>query len=717
MREWLVDLVGEGMAPAATLVLSAAIVLLLVFSVIWVAKRALGGQFGQRAKGRGPRLAVMDITAIDPKRKLVLVRRDEVEHLILIGGQNDIVIEANILRVASGARPARTEPSFRPDDAAPVDRRPAVAAAPSQQRPAPTPPAAQGPRPAANGAPRAKDVVQTSPLARPLPRAPSTPEISAPAPVVVDPDSRVEPVAATLPPQPAPEAPTAPPQRREPAFSDSPSSRQKAEPASPVKDEEPQQGADRATVADRAPDTAAPFPVVTEAPAGGPSSPVPDRKPAAEAPRSPADIVKNTAEAPAVVTTGRIVTAETPRPAPPRYVPVDRTGPPSQQIVTRTPVTTASGLVGNGEPPVQRVSVTGRDPSGGGMTGGSVNTPVAEPVAPAVQSMAAPADSGAFAAPPSPTRQDVPASRPVTAPRPAASTSAPDPSGERDRPQPAASAETQPENPRSNPPKMREMAPRTGEPASGLIGAAERQRELIRARPTPTMRPPAETTPAGPDLTRTAGVQVPLPPGSVPDTASGARAAPEVAPPEKKPLEVRSFAASIQAGGRVTQGAPTPVDRTPSSVQPPDRSPADEPTPAAAPRRPLVEPAAPVASSPVAPVASAPAARVAAEPAKGNDGADDDFAGLEDFLSAELDFGLDDVHWNDEPEGAAPEVRVDEPKSTTDSKPADSKPADSKSADSEAESEAKKPRALTLEEEMERLLGDFNFETSDRGRR
>jgi flagellar protein FliO/FliZ len=43
-----------------------------------------------------PRLAVMEQASVDGKRKLVLIRRDDVEHLIMTGGPVDVVIETGI---------------------------------------------------------------------------------------------------------------------------------------------------------------------------------------------------------------------------------------------------------------------------------------------------------------------------------------------------------------------------------------------------------------------------------------------------------------------------------------------------------------------------------------------------------------------------------------------------------------------------------------------
>src|SRR6201995_4034507 len=63
-------------------------------------------------RGRQPRLAVIDAASVDGRRRLVLVRRDNVEHLLLIGGPTDIVVEPNIVRATPGRaqvppRPAR----------------------------------------------------------------------------------------------------------------------------------------------------------------------------------------------------------------------------------------------------------------------------------------------------------------------------------------------------------------------------------------------------------------------------------------------------------------------------------------------------------------------------------------------------------------------------------------------------------------------------------
>src|SRR5215475_7698020 len=54
---------------------------------------SLGGWFGPRPE---PRLSISEQTTVDSRRKLVLVRRDDVEHLIMTGGPVDVVIETGI---------------------------------------------------------------------------------------------------------------------------------------------------------------------------------------------------------------------------------------------------------------------------------------------------------------------------------------------------------------------------------------------------------------------------------------------------------------------------------------------------------------------------------------------------------------------------------------------------------------------------------------------
>jgi hypothetical protein len=57
-------------------------------------------------------LGVVDAFDLDRQRQLVLVRRDNVEHLILIGGPNDLLVETAIIRL----QPALSVPTAREKD-------------------------------------------------------------------------------------------------------------------------------------------------------------------------------------------------------------------------------------------------------------------------------------------------------------------------------------------------------------------------------------------------------------------------------------------------------------------------------------------------------------------------------------------------------------------------------------------------------------------------
>jgi flagellar protein FliO/FliZ len=72
------------------------LVVALIFVLAWIAKR-LG--FGNRvAAGRGKRrLGIQEVLSLDSKRRLILIKRDGVEHLLLVGMNDDIVVETGII--------------------------------------------------------------------------------------------------------------------------------------------------------------------------------------------------------------------------------------------------------------------------------------------------------------------------------------------------------------------------------------------------------------------------------------------------------------------------------------------------------------------------------------------------------------------------------------------------------------------------------------------
>ena len=64
-----------------------------------------------RVKARGTggddkRLEVVDVLNVDGKRRLVLIRRDDREHLLMLGGQQDLLVEEGIARGVKAAAPS-----------------------------------------------------------------------------------------------------------------------------------------------------------------------------------------------------------------------------------------------------------------------------------------------------------------------------------------------------------------------------------------------------------------------------------------------------------------------------------------------------------------------------------------------------------------------------------------------------------------------------------
>ena len=72
-------------------------VLTLIVGLAWAAKRfGLMPGAVRLTPGREKRLSIVEVAGIDAKRRMVLVRRDDVEHLILLGGTTETVIERGI---------------------------------------------------------------------------------------------------------------------------------------------------------------------------------------------------------------------------------------------------------------------------------------------------------------------------------------------------------------------------------------------------------------------------------------------------------------------------------------------------------------------------------------------------------------------------------------------------------------------------------------------
>src|ERR1700722_3052705 len=98
------SLLGAEMPLAVRFFLAFLIVLGLIGAIAWALRRFGSGRFSDSTRGRQPRLAVIDHASVDGRRRLILVRRDNVEHLLMIGGPTDVVVEPNIVRAVGAPR-------------------------------------------------------------------------------------------------------------------------------------------------------------------------------------------------------------------------------------------------------------------------------------------------------------------------------------------------------------------------------------------------------------------------------------------------------------------------------------------------------------------------------------------------------------------------------------------------------------------------------------
>ncbi|MFK7793430.1 MAG: flagellar biosynthetic protein FliO, partial [Devosiaceae bacterium] len=90
------SILGETGGTIAQFILALLVVLLLIVLIAWLVRRFGGKRFGA-GNNHEAELEVVTSLAIDPKRKLVLVRHGKLEHLLLIGGGSDEVVERSIV--------------------------------------------------------------------------------------------------------------------------------------------------------------------------------------------------------------------------------------------------------------------------------------------------------------------------------------------------------------------------------------------------------------------------------------------------------------------------------------------------------------------------------------------------------------------------------------------------------------------------------------------
>jgi flagellar protein FliO/FliZ len=143
------SLLGTEIPPGVKFFIAFVVVLALILGIAWALRRFGAAGLGVNARGRQPRLSITEFgPKLDARRQLILVRRDNVEHLLVIGGPTDFVVEANIVRAVAAPREV---PGARPP--AGIEALPRAIPLPEnggswplQPEPAPAPPLRPTPR-------------------------------------------------------------------------------------------------------------------------------------------------------------------------------------------------------------------------------------------------------------------------------------------------------------------------------------------------------------------------------------------------------------------------------------------------------------------------------------------------------------------------------------------------------------------------------------------
>lgn len=223
------DFIGTYGNRLIVAVVGVGVALLVLAIALWLLRRRSGSApFIRGGRNRQPRLQVLDATAVDARRRLVLVRRDNVEHLVMIGGPTDIVIESGIGAIPivrdvqepelktlprQESEQKRAEPTIQQERRPALpQQQPVVAAAPVSvpEEPAKQPQRPEPPAPAPRPAPVAAAAAQVPPRPSTPPQPVST-SVTArePAPPARQATPEREAARPTPPPIPVAVAPAA----------------------------------------------------------------------------------------------------------------------------------------------------------------------------------------------------------------------------------------------------------------------------------------------------------------------------------------------------------------------------------------------------------------------------------------------------------------------------------------------------------------------------
>jgi flagellar protein FliO/FliZ len=286
------DLFGAEMPLAVRFFLAFLIVLGLIGAAAWAVRRFGSARLGGVVRGRQPRLAVIEYATVDARRRLLLVRRDNIEHLVMIGGPTDVVVESNIVR----AMPASREPALpRMTPADPLPRTIPEAASNGSWPLQPEPPAAPPPMPPRR-APRVEPFPEEQTIAPPPPpEPPPRPQREVLTALADDLAGHTPPPAPPITPLPPRNRPPAPPRLTPAEVRSEP----RAEPRAPAMepaavDQSLAEMAQRLEAALRKPKSAEPRPPVAPAESqadvdeSASSAPAPQPRPARPADAKPA---------------------------------------------------------------------------------------------------------------------------------------------------------------------------------------------------------------------------------------------------------------------------------------------------------------------------------------------------------------------------------------------------------------------------------------------
>jgi flagellar protein FliO/FliZ len=95
-------------------------ILALLAAFAWLVRRY--GVGGRPVSGAKRRLAIVEVAPLDSKRRLILLRRDQTEHLVLLGPDSALLIESGVTAPPPPSSPPSSSASAEPSFAALIDR-------------------------------------------------------------------------------------------------------------------------------------------------------------------------------------------------------------------------------------------------------------------------------------------------------------------------------------------------------------------------------------------------------------------------------------------------------------------------------------------------------------------------------------------------------------------------------------------------------------------